>query len=192
MGKNSKRLWELRAKVDWRIENLWLQDMEDILSHEKERPQWMKTIDNVRMMIRTRNDEKRLYRPIPESDEVLSFLNIISEQVSDLVVKRDKEAHWDSCLYNGIEGISWQIELKEGFIDTLRWFIQNRKIPENYNFENELVSLKNFDIESLYRFLLEVSERSEEEVKRFILEEIPSYPWDGIESTFGSSQKEAA
>jgi hypothetical protein len=75
------------------------------------------------------------------------------------------------------------------FIDTLRWFIQNRKIPEFYNFENELVSLKNFDITSLYDFLNEVSWRSEDEIRKFILEEIPSFPWDGIESAFWESRK---
>lgn len=189
MTSSTQRLNSLRASVDWRYESLWFQEMDDIIYGWKEKYPWMKTMENVKMMLRSRNDEKRIHLPMPESDRVLGFLDTISAQVSELVSQRDEEVNWDLTFFDNGESPAFQTEIKAMFINTLRWFIQNRKIPENYNFEDSLVSLKNFDIASLYDFLHEVSWRSEEEIREFILDEIPSLPWDGIESTFWQSQK---
>jgi hypothetical protein len=67
--------------------------MEDMISHQKERYPWMKIMDNVRMMVKSRNDEKRIHLPMPESDRVLTFLDTISAQVSELVSQRDEEVN---------------------------------------------------------------------------------------------------
>lgn len=127
---------------------------------------------------------KRLLRPMLESDPVVKFLNTIKWKVDDLITEQNKELDID------IEFDGWQTdnikrETKHEFIAHLQSFIKGRELTPfavawsiydkgtNYRFSDHFD-----DLIALYNFLLRVSERNEEEIKNFILNEIPSFSWD--------------
>jgi len=150
------------------------------------KPTWMKILENSHSMARSKNDEKRLSLPMPESDDVISFLSKAWKLVSELVVKRDESlGETDDKFYDGWQWVDIQIEGKEQYLLTLLWFIENRQIPRNFDFKDSYSWLSSFkNIEELYQYLIRLIHpknwevRTQEELESFILDRIPGYSWE--------------
>ena len=188
MRESAKRRDELLDIMDARYEALPDSEKREIAFWgEQEIPQWLKIQRSIKASIRERDDEKRLHLPMPESDEVISFLDTIQWLVEDLI-NADNSKLGTDIEFDGGQSDSLKRETKKDFIDTLKGFIERRQIHRDFWFEDQYSPLESFTIEELYNFLVEVSKKSEEEIKDFILNEIPSFPWDKL---FWTSRKAA-
>lgn len=182
----SSKLQNLRESVWHRIKWKSVDEIMAYTSWMQIKPDWLRILENSWKMVKTRNDEKRIHLPIPESDQVIAFLSKAKDLVSTIVIEDDNvNADSNDTFYDGGQWLSLRIENKEQYLLTLLWFIEGREIPEDFDYANSYKSLESFkSIEELYSYLRIISDKqtwtvvTEEQFKEFVLEQIPWYAWD--------------